>query len=192
MPLDSFNVYHSYLKALEPLNDAECGRLLKACLQYSMTGEVPELRGNERFLFPSWQSQIDRDKEKYEAKCRQNAKNVSVRWNTDVNERIRTDTKHTKDKDKDKDKDKSSPPISPSRGKRERFVPPTVDEVRAYCQERRNGIDPEAFVAFYASKGWMVGKNRMTDWKQAIITWEAKRKQERGKSDDYWDELSRK
>ena len=63
MALDSFNVYHSYLKALEPLNDAECGRLLKACLQYSMTGVAPELRGNERFHFPSWQSQIYRDKD---------------------------------------------------------------------------------------------------------------------------------
>lgn len=101
MPLDSFNVYFSYLKAIEPLNDAECGRLLKACLIYSMTGEVPELRGNERFIFPSWQSQIDRDREKYEARCRQNAKNVSVRWNTNECERIRTHTKRTKDKDKD-------------------------------------------------------------------------------------------
>lgn len=64
MALDSFNVYHSYLKALEPLSDAECGRLLKACIQYSMTGEVPELRGNERFLFPMFKTQIDRDKPK--------------------------------------------------------------------------------------------------------------------------------
>ena len=103
MPLDSFNVYHSYLKAIEPLNDAECGRLLKACLIYSMTGEVPELRGNERFIFPSWQSQIDRDREKYEARCRQNSKNISIRWNTNEYDRIRTNTKHTKDKDKDKD-----------------------------------------------------------------------------------------
>ena len=108
MPLDSFNVYHSYLKAIEPLNDAECGRLLRACLQYSMTGEAPELRGNERFIFPSWQSQIDRDREKYEARCRKNKENISVRWNTDVYGGIRTNTKRTKDKDKDKDKDKEN------------------------------------------------------------------------------------
>ena len=62
--------------------------------------------------------------------------------------------------------------------KKERFEKPTVSEVRAYCEERKNGIDPEAFVAFYESKGWMVGKNRMTDWKAAVHTWEAKRKQE--------------
>lgn len=160
MGLDSFNVYHSYLKALEPLNDAECGRLLRACIQYSMTGEVPELRGNERFLFPSWQSQIDRDREKYEAKCRRNSENVSKRWNTTVYEkyeRIPDDTKHTKDKDKDKDKDNIKEK-TPSESKRKVFVPPTVDEVRAYCTDRKNGIDPQSFVDFYSSKGGSSGK----------------------------------
>ena len=101
--LSSFNVYHSYLQALEPLSDAECGRLLKACLQYSMTGEAPELRGNEKFLFPSWKSQIDRDREKYEARCQKNKENISVRWYTNEYDGIRTYTKRTKDKEKDKD-----------------------------------------------------------------------------------------
>lgn len=62
--------------------------------------------------------------------------------------------------------------------KRERkgFTPPTIEEVREYCLSRQNGIDPEEFVAFYTSKGWMVGKNKMKDWKSAIITWEKSRK----------------
>ena len=55
-----FCAYHSYLEALEPLNDAEKGRLFVACLTYSMTGEVPQLSGNERFVFPSLRGQIDR------------------------------------------------------------------------------------------------------------------------------------
>ena len=53
-----------------------------------------------------------------------------------------------------------------------RFIPPTVDEVRAYCQERTNEVSPEAFINFYESKGWMVGKNKMKDWKAAVRTWE--------------------
>lgn len=53
-----------------------------------------------------------------------------------------------------------------------RFIPPTVEEVAAYCRERRNGVDPRRFVDFYVSKGWMVGKNKMKDWKAAIRTWE--------------------
>ena len=56
--------------------------------------------------------------------------------------------------------------------KEKRFVPPTVEEVKAYCETRGNSVDPEAFVAFYQSKGWKVGKNPMKDWKAAVITWE--------------------
>ena len=57
-----------------------------------------------------------------------------------------------------------------------RFIPPTVDEVRAYCQDRQNGVDPQRFVDYYTSNGWMVGKNKMKDWKAAVRTWEQKDK----------------
>ena len=63
-------------------------------------------------------------------------------------------------------------PETKSESKAKRFVPPTVEEVAAYCKERNNGIDPVAFVSHYAANGWMRGKTKMKDWKQAIITWE--------------------
>ena len=53
-----------------------------------------------------------------------------------------------------------------------RFVKPTVEEVKAYCDERNNGVDPEAFWDFYESKGWKVGSTPMKDFKAAIRTWE--------------------
>ena len=53
-----------------------------------------------------------------------------------------------------------------------RFVIPTVEEVQAYCAERGNGLDARQFVDFYESKGWMVGRNPMKDWKAAVRTWE--------------------
>ena len=52
------------------------------------------------------------------------------------------------------------------------FVPPTADEVAAYCRERRSPVDPVAFWNFYASKDWMIGKNRMKNWRCAVVTWE--------------------
>lgn len=52
------------------------------------------------------------------------------------------------------------------------FVPPTVEEVSAYCAERRNSVDPEAFFAHYDANGWMIGKTKMKKWKSAIVTWE--------------------
>lgn len=56
--------------------------------------------------------------------------------------------------------------------KEEEFVPPTVEMVKAYCKERGNVIDPEMFVAYYDSIGWVRGKYPMKDWKAAVRSWE--------------------
>lgn len=58
---------------------------------------------------------------------------------------------------------------------RKRFIKPTVEEVREYCQERGNTVDPNTFVNFYESKGWVVGKSPMKDWKAAVRNWERSR-----------------
>ncbi len=71
-------------------------------------------------------------------------------------------------------------PLNPPRGKRERFTPPTVEDVAAFCLERKNGIDAEEFCAFYSSKGWRVGSSPMRDWKAAVRTWEKKRAKTEG------------
>lgn len=56
--------------------------------------------------------------------------------------------------------------------KADRFIPPDANQVQEYCDSRNNGIDAQTFVDFYTSKGWMVGKNKMKDWKAAVRTWE--------------------
>lgn len=53
-----------------------------------------------------------------------------------------------------------------------RFVKPTIEEIREYCDERCNTVDVERFYDYYESNGWMVGKNKMKDWKAAVRTWE--------------------
>jgi DNA-binding PadR family transcriptional regulator len=55
------------------------------------------------------------------------------------------------------------------------FKKPSVEDVNNYCILRKNNIDAETFVDFYESKGWMVGKNKMKDWKAAVRTWEKKK-----------------
>jgi len=56
--------------------------------------------------------------------------------------------------------------------KSKRFTPPILDEVKSYCKERKNKVDAEQFINHYQSKGWMIGKNKMKDWKASIRTWE--------------------
>lgn len=53
-----------------------------------------------------------------------------------------------------------------------RFTKPTLEEIIAYCEERGNNVDPQAFYDFYESKGWKVGNQPMKDWRAAVRTWE--------------------
>jgi uncharacterized protein YdaU (DUF1376 family) len=65
--------------------------------------------------------------------------------------------------------------------KTKRFVPPSIEEVRAYCLERGNQVDPDNFVNHYQGNGWMRGKNKIKDWKACVKTWEARDKQDKPK-----------
>ena len=90
-----------------------------------------------------------------------------------TSDRPATDQRPTSDRpqlNKDKESKNDNKAI-----KKERvvFTPPALDEVSAYCAERDNGINPQAFIDFYESKGWMIGPNHMKDWKAAVRTWES-------------------
>ena len=75
-----------------------------------------------------------------------------------------------------------------------RFTPPTADEVASYSDEINAGVDGQQFVDFYESKGWMIGKNKMRDWKAAVRTWKRSENQRGSKittavrSNRNWDE----
>ena len=59
-----------------------------------------------------------------------------------------------------------------TRGDKPRFAPPALDDVKAYCAERKNTVDAERWYDHYTSNGWMVGRNKMKDWKAAVRKWE--------------------
>ena len=67
--------------------------------------------------------------------------------------------------------------IEKKKCKEEKFVVPSIGEIEHYCAERNNAIDPKKFFDFYQAKGWMIGKNRMKDWKAAVRTWEGNSRQ---------------
>lgn len=74
--------------------------------------------------------------------------------------------KDTNNNDNNDNNDKQKRRGTPS------FEKPSLKEVRDYCKERNNHVDPQLFINFYESNGWMVGKNKMKDWKAAVRTWE--------------------
>ena len=61
---------------------------------------------------------------------------------------------------------------APQNNNKKTFSPPKIEEVKAYCLERNNTVDAERFIDYYTANGWMVGKNKMKDWKAAVRTWE--------------------
>ena len=73
---------------------------------------------------------------------------------------------------------------TPTESKRKAFSPPSVEEVRSYCLERGNGINPQSFVDYYAARGWKYGQGKpVVDWKAAVRTWENRRREEKHGAD---------
>lgn len=141
MALEYVAAYYSYLDFMAELSDAECGRLFKACLTYGKTGAEPELRGNERFVWPGIKSQIDRDAEKYKARCEQN-RNNRQRTSTNDNERQRPSTKQTKEKAKEKAKGKAKGKERSPGG--DSSAPARADTAAAYYLDRVNPMASQA------------------------------------------------
>ena len=98
-----------------------------------------------------------------------------------MNEKTNVNEKRNKEKtppappEEEKNKNIYIPPSFKERGPQGgalSFRKPTVEEVKAYCFERDNGVNASAFVDFYEAKGWKIGKNPMKDWRAAVRTWE--------------------
>ena len=182
-------VWTSFRDVIQPLSDAEKGRLFDMMLQYAEDNTEPaNFAGNERFTWPAAKQIIDLAAEKAE-KLRQNgskggtAKSENMKalandsnsyqsvakdsnsYQTEANGSYKEKKRNYKEKECN---DKESINIVPLK----RFVPPTEDEVALYCIERKNHVNAQKFVDYYSSNGWKVGKNPMKDWKAAVRTWE--------------------
>lgn len=62
--------------------------------------------------------------------------------------------------------------------KEKNFIPPTIEEVYSYCEERHNNVNPQLFIDYYTAKGWRIGRDKMKDWRAAIRTWENNQRRE--------------
>ena len=101
----------------------------------------------------------------YKRNAKASAQNVPLLENVQsVSNNSPTEIEKDIEIDKDTEKEVCKP--------QKRFTKPTLDEVKAYCQERNNNVDPEKWYNHYSANGWKVGKNPMKDWKAAVRTWE--------------------
>lgn len=122
------------------------------------------------------QAAIDKRKQRERKKLLPEPDNLPDNVLDNVPQELRVKSIELRDNSLEKDNKRSA--------QNKRFVPPSVDEVRAYCKERGNNIDAESFVDYYTSTGWLVGKKPMKDWKASVRTWERnERRQDNARPD---------
>ena len=190
---NTFLLYKDSYEEVMLLSIEQRGKLLTALYEYAITTQEPDFDDIAlKIVFSTIKRGIDRDSEKYEERCKRNKElgklggrpkklsdsYKSERLSEKPNETERFSTKAKKaDTDNDTDNDSENisadaPPAPPAgKKKSSRFIPPTVDDVKAYCSESGKYIDVERFIDFYTSKGWLVGKSPMRDWRAAVRNW---------------------
>lgn len=177
---DSFVLYTKYLDNIQALSMEQRGMLFTSLMLYASGQEPEEMDPVTAMAFSFIKSQMDKDIEKYNETCAKRSEAGKLGGRPKKQEEAKkangfyenqkkqgkakkADNEYEYDNDNDLLKENT---------KRKVFSTPTVDDVRAYCLERNNKVDPQSFVDFYESKGWMIGKNKMKDWKAAVRTWE--------------------
>lgn len=184
MKRDQFTFYRSYYEALKALPKRDQTSVLMSVIGYALDEEIPKLSGVSLSVFTLIRPTLDSGRNKARSRMKKGGTSeeqigTNEKQNgTNVEQSI-NEGEIEKEREEEGENDSSLPPTPLSRGKSKRFSPPSVEEVRAYCQERGNGIDPEAFVDFYSARGWKYGAGRpIVDWKAAVRTWEARRRAE--------------
>ena len=161
----------SYDDYFREYDDASVGALVRAMIAYRRDRTEPNFSGPERFIWPAMKRDMDESikaQEEISARCSENGKKGG---------RPKTEGKATPFSEKPEKpplflKSQKSQGQGQGQGqgdisRAKRFTPPTLAEVQSYVAERHSAVDPQEFIDFYESKGWMVGKTPMKDWKAA-------------------------
>ncbi len=187
-----FTFYESFYKAISRIKKkADRADAYDIICAYALFQEEPNLDSVSdavAIAFELLRPVLDKAREKAESgkiggsKLKANGKQSGSKQEANCKQE-EDESEKEKEKEKEGEIENECYPPNPLAGgseKKKRFTPPTVEQVAEYCQGKGYHIDPEAFVAFYASKGWMVGKSPMKDWKSAVVTWTKSERQRIG------------
>ena len=193
---DTFIFYRSFKDSMSDLPDKDKLLMYEAIADYSLDLKEPALSGFPKALFSLIRPILDANIQRWKNGRKGGAPigNINARKTTEKQPRDnRNSTEKQPNKDKDVNKDKEyniknkdvnvEDKSSMNTDKSTRFVPPTLSEVQDYIQKNSYSVDASTFIDFYTSKGWMVGSNKMKDWKAAVRTWQRKQKSSGNSSD---------
>lgn len=197
---EAFTVFEKFGDVCAELEESDRKELIYAINMYGMFGVEVELPYMLKALFISLKEDIDNSKAmrargskggrpKGKPRVSESEKpEVSDDYEPVVSESGEPMVSEDSENSESQSKPIQSKP-NQSKPKVRRFTPPSVDEVREYCSEKGYTFDPEAFVAFYESKGWKVGRNPMKSWQAACTTWQKRQGDRREAAHDEYSNL---
>lgn len=167
---DSLVFYRSFYEAIRELPPEEFKKSVEAIMEYGLNGTEITTSGTAKAIFIMAKPQIDKNNKRYEngtkggVKPKQNQTETKPQPKQNQIETKPQPNVNVNDNVNDNELKESI--------EKRHFVPPTTQDVAEYCKEKGiTTVDAERFVDFYSSKGWMVGKNKMKDWKAAVRNW---------------------
>ena len=185
----SFVMYESWGAAIEKMNNEQAGELIKAIYAFQKNPDVVPEDPAIAFVFEIIKQKLEEDNKRYEKVCAARSeggkKGGRPKANaSDKKQMVSEESKKSKcfsekakkaDNDNEYDNDLKENTLEGVKEKR--FAPPTLENVSEYCREMGyTNVDAVCFIDFYTSNGWMVGKNRMKDWKAAVRNWDRREK----------------
>lgn len=185
----SFVMYESWGAAIEKMNNEQAGELIKAIYAFQKNPDVVPEDPAIAFVFEIIKQKLEEDNKRYEEVCAARSeggkKGGRPKANaSDKKQMVSEESKKSKcfsekakkaDNDNEYDNDLKENTLEGVKEKR--FAPPTLENVSEYCREMGyTNVDAVCFIDFYTSNGWMVGKNRMKDWKAAVRNWDRREK----------------
>ena len=181
MERKSFTFFSSFCDALSRIKNktARCDAY-DAIIRYALNGTEPDLDSMAdaaALAFIMAKPVLDSSRKKAEAgRIGGSSKPEANSSNAEANRK------------RDREGDSEGISKESTKEKQPRFQAPTVAQVREYCRERKNSVDPQRFVSHYEAVGWKIGKNPMKDWKAAVRTWE--RNEEKPAKKNYYGDHS--
>ena len=161
----SFLLYCDIIHTVEQLTDEQAGDLFRHILRYVNDQDPQSDSVITKIAFEPIKQALKRDLDKYKSICERNSDNAKKRWDATASDRI---PKHTKNADIDIDIDIDiDKDIKVNKG----FVKPSIVEIKTYMIEIGMTDVSEKWFDYYESNGWLVGKNKMKNWKAAVRTW---------------------
>ena len=180
-------MYESWGAAIEKMSNEQAGELIKAIYAYQKDPDAVPEDPALAFVFELIKQQLDADSQRYKEACaaRSEAGKKGGRPKTNASDKKQMVSEESKKskcfsekaKKADNEYDNDLKENTIDGVKEKRFAPPTLKNVSEYCQEMGyTNVDAARFIDFYTSNGWMVGKNRMKDWKAAVRNWDRREK----------------